>query len=271
MLFLIGLVVMYFFSITPVTASAAATLFGVSALYCAVTGVPYFVDSEIPSAVFLGLHLLVTDPSTSPRTPLGRVIFGVPTASASFALYALLGALGAADVLRQAAVRAAAEPARARRSTGSWRAIGERPLLSRARLSRRRSAARNLAHMAVWVGVLRHDDGLGRTDGMHRGDALPFWQQACAEGRPQACERLLRIEASLLRRQRGVGVQRARAATTSKDAGRAGRSPSARSRYFSRACEGRFQAGCVNLLDPSSPARANPRPSTCGCSCAKAA
>ena len=31
---------------------------------------------------------------------------------------------------------------------------------------------------------------------MHRGDSLPFWQQACAEGRPQACARLLRIEAS---------------------------------------------------------------------------
>lgn len=30
--------------------------------------------------------------------------------------------------------------------------------------------------------------------------------------------------------------------------------------YFSRACEGRFQAGCVNLLDQSTPARANPRP-----------
>ena len=31
---------------------------------------------------------------------------------------------------------------------------------------------------------------------MHRGDSLPFWEQACAEGRPHACERLLRIEAS---------------------------------------------------------------------------
>ena len=29
--------------------------------------------------------------------------------------------------------------------------------------------------------------------------------------------------------------------------------------YFSRACEARFQAGCVNLLDPGDPARANPR------------
>ena len=29
--------------------------------------------------------------------------------------------------------------------------------------------------------------------------------------------------------------------------------------YFARACEGRFQAGCVNLLDASTPAAANPR------------
>jgi hypothetical protein len=30
--------------------------------------------------------------------------------------------------------------------------------------------------------------------------------------------------------------------------------------FFSRACEARFQPGCVNLLDPGSPARAHPRP-----------
>ena len=58
-LFLIGLVVMYFFSITLVAGSAAIVLFGSSALYSAVTGVPYFIDSEIPAAVFLGLHLQI--------------------------------------------------------------------------------------------------------------------------------------------------------------------------------------------------------------------
>ena len=94
-LFLVGLVVMYFFSITPVAASAAATLFGLSALYWALTGTPYFLDSEIPTAVFLGLHLLVTDPSTSPRTPLGRTIFGILYGLGVFGLYALLGAMGA--------------------------------------------------------------------------------------------------------------------------------------------------------------------------------
>ena len=94
-LFLIGLVVMYYFSITLIAASAAAILFALSALYATVTGVPYFLDSEIPAAVFLGLHLLVTDPSTSPKTPIGKSIFGIFYGAGVFMLYALLGALGA--------------------------------------------------------------------------------------------------------------------------------------------------------------------------------
>ncbi|MGB0321115.1 MAG: hypothetical protein ACPGAF_02185, partial [Pseudohongiellaceae bacterium] len=76
-LFLIGLVVMYFFSITLVAGMAALTLFSFSTLYSFGAGVPYFIDSDIPAAVFLGLHLLVTDPSTSPRTPLGKLMFGM--------------------------------------------------------------------------------------------------------------------------------------------------------------------------------------------------
>ena len=89
-LFGIGLVVMYFFAVTPVAASAAMALFGLSALYSSATGVYYFFDSEIPVAVFLGLHLLVTDPSTSPRTYRGRVIFGVLYGFGVFALYSIL-------------------------------------------------------------------------------------------------------------------------------------------------------------------------------------
>ncbi len=45
--------------------------------------------------MFLGLHLLVTDPSTSPRTPLGKTVFGVLYGLGVFGLYALLEALGA--------------------------------------------------------------------------------------------------------------------------------------------------------------------------------
>ena len=94
-LFLIGLVVMYFFSITLVAGMAAISLFVLSTLYSSFAGVPYFLDSEIPAAVFLGLHLLVTDPSTSPRTALGKLIFGVFYGCGVFVLYTLLGALGA--------------------------------------------------------------------------------------------------------------------------------------------------------------------------------
>ena len=140
-LFLVGLVVLYFFSVTLVTASAAAVLMGFSAVYASLNGVPYFLDSEIPSAVFLGLHLLVTDPSTSPRTPLGRLLFGVLYGCGVFGLYSLLASLGPADLLRQTDVRALAEPERAvDRSVLCGRSASGR-LLHRLGSRSRRSAA----------------------------------------------------------------------------------------------------------------------------------
>jgi hypothetical protein len=254
-LFVIGLVVMYFFAITPVTAAAAATLFAASALYVAATGVPYFVDSEIPSAVFLGLHLLVTDPSTSPRTPLGRAIFGVMYGVGVFALYGLLGALGLPtfyDKLLCVPLLNLAVPGIDR----AVRALGERPALHRLGLTGPLGRA-NVAHMAVWVAFFAAMTASGATDGMHRGDSLPFWEQACADNRPNACQRLLMIETSYCNDNTGwacneLGRHYVEGRLVSPDVERA-------FVYFSRACEARFQAGCVNLLDASEPARANPR------------
>jgi hypothetical protein len=81
-LFLVGLVVMYFFAVTLVAASAAGVLFALSALYASATGVPYF-------RVWNSVRLWRVRP--------------------------LHGAwhAGRADVLRQAAVRPAAESVRA--------------------------------------------------------------------------------------------------------------------------------------------------------------
>src|SRR5207248_227546 len=75
-IFLVGLVVQALFSVTLVTLAAAATLYVLNAAYTHTTGVYYFVDSNIPAAVFLGLHLLVTDPATSPRSSLAKTLFG---------------------------------------------------------------------------------------------------------------------------------------------------------------------------------------------------
>lgn len=255
-LFLIGLVVMYFFSITAVTAGAAATLVGLSALYMQVTGVPYFVDSYIPSAVFLGLHLLVTDPSTSPRTPAGRLIFGVLYGIGVFALYAILTALGTPtfyDKLLCVPLLNLAAPA-IDRFVGS---LGQPRILHTLRLDGPLGRD-NLAHMAVWVVFFGWMSTFGAADGMHRGDSLPFWVQACGEQRPHACERLLRIEASYCGDNAGwacneLGRHHVAGQIVGQDLDRA-------FAYFARACEGRFQAGCVNLLDASTPSRVDPRP-----------
>ena len=92
------------------TCSAVVTTYLFGLAYYAATGIYFFYDSYIPIAVFLGMHLLFTDPSTSPRTELGRVIFGVLYGLSTVALYQLLGTDGSADLLRQAAAGADPEP-----------------------------------------------------------------------------------------------------------------------------------------------------------------
>jgi hypothetical protein len=254
-LFLIGLVVMYFFSITLVSGSAAIMLFSLSALYGWVTGVPYFVDSEIPSAVFLGLLLLVTDPSTSPRTPLGKSIFGGLYGVGVFGLYALLGALGAPTFydkllcvpLLNLSVQAI---------DGLVRTVGKRPGWSWWRRDWAPARA-NLAYMSVWIVFFGAMTALGRTDARHTGDSLPFWQQACEKGRRNACERLIQLESSYCGDNSGwacneLGSHYLEGRITDVDSELA-------TAYFSRACEVRFQAGCVNVLEPGSPSRADPR------------
>ena len=254
-LFLAGLIVMYFFSITLVAATAAVVLFGSSAVYSALTGVPYFLDSEIPTAVFLGLHLLVTDPSTSPRTPLGKTVLGVLYGLGVFGLYALLGALGVPTFydkllcvpLLNVSVQAIDRGVRAIRGS---------PLLTRWS-SGLAPARANLVHMAVWILFFGTMTVTGSTDGTHRGDTVPFWEHACADGRRHACERLLQIESSYCGDNSGwacneIGRHYTEGTITPPD-------PDLALAYFSQACELRFQAGCVNLLDPGRPRQADPR------------
>ncbi len=254
-LFVMGLIVMYFFSITLIAGSAAAVLFGLSALYSTLTGVPYFLDSEIPAAVFLGLHLLITDPSTSPRTPLGKTLFGALYGFGVFGLYSILGAFGAPTfydkLLCVPLLNLSVQ------GIDGWvRSIQASPTWSRWRLSRLPMRT-NLAHMAVWVVFFAAMAVLGKTDGRHAGDSVPFWEQACENGRRNACERLLQIESTYCGDNSGwacneLGRHYTLGEITVSD-------PELAFAYFSRACEARFQAGCINLLEPETPQRAIPR------------
>ena len=254
-LFLLGLVVMYFFSITLVAAFAAATMFGLSAAYTSVTGVYYFLDAEIPIAVFLGLHLLVTDPSTSPRSGTGKMIFGVLYGAGVFALFSVLGWLGVPtfydkllcvpflNLSVRAIDRLAASP-----RMGWLRLEWLRLPLSPAQI--------NLAHIGVWIAFFLTMAGIGSAGDFHEGATVPFWQGTCDDGLRKGCENLVRVETFNCEDGSGwacneLGIHTAEGLLGVPEA-------EASSVLFSRACELGFIAGCTNMIlgaiDPMSDA-----------------
>ena len=161
-LLLVGLPGQYFFGVTSMTMSAVAATYLFGLLYFAATGVYFFYDSYIPIAVFLGMHLLFTDPSTAPRTEDGED--PVRRALRSEHRGVVLAALsrGCADLLRQAATGArnesldsaagssgALEVASGGRSRGVW------PLA-------RRTPATSRLHGGLGPDVHPHEHGPGR-------------------------------------------------------------------------------------------------------------
>jgi hypothetical protein len=75
-IFALGLIVHFRFPIVLMTMSAVAGCVFFQWLHWRETGNYIFVDATVPIAVFLGMNFLFTDPMTSPRTTLGKLIFG---------------------------------------------------------------------------------------------------------------------------------------------------------------------------------------------------
>ena len=188
-LFLIGMPGQFLFGVTTMTMSAVVTTYLFSALYFAATGSYYFFDSQVPIAVFLGMHLLFTDPSTAPRTELGRIIFGISYGLSTVLLYHLLlraGMPGFYDKLLQVPIlnlsirlidRVAQSKALSRLDPA---AIGRALAPSR----------RRLIYMSIWAVAFSWMTVGGALNDRHPGQWLPFWQQACARGARHACENL---------------------------------------------------------------------------------
>jgi hypothetical protein len=193
MLFLVGLPGQLFFGVTTMTMSAVVTTYLFGLVYFAATGIYFFYDSYIPIGVFLGMHLLFNDPSTSPRTELGRIIFGALYGLSTVALYELLGSAGMPtfyDKLLQVPLL---------NLSIKWidRAARSRMLRALDPAALGRSLAphqRHFAYMSIWAiafAAMSATQGVGDS---HRGQWLPFWQQACADGRPYACPYLADLQ-----------------------------------------------------------------------------
>jgi len=235
-IFLIGLPGQFFFGVTSMTLSAVATMYGIGLIYLAVTGT-YFFFETIPISVFLGMHLLFTDPSTAPKTESGRVIFGMLYASA---VVALAPAFGFYDKLLPVlflnlTVRFIDRVARS---------AAAREIDPLAFISRFTPRPRHLAYMSVWALIfvtLMSTNQLGHAS---QGYYLPFWQEACHDGRRNACNKLGELEQTYCRDGESGWACNDLGLLIAD--GRVGDRSKAES-TFRRACDLGFVTGCENM------------------------
>ncbi len=241
-IFLIALPGQYLFGVAPMTMAAVTTTFAFSAIYYAATGSYYFVDSHVPIAVFLGMHLLFTDPATSPRTLLGRIVYGVLYGLTTVWLYNLLlsaNTPGFYDKLLQVPLlnlsvllldRLAGSPL--------WKALG--PSAWAGVWAPRR---RHLAHMGVWAVAFGAMSASGHLGDKHPGQWTPFWEQACAADKREACLNLYFLQDTYCEEGSAWACNEIGILLAERYANRV-----VAAAAFDRACTLQFAAGCDNAV-----------------------
>lgn len=241
-IFLVALPGQYLFGVSSMTLSAVATTWGFSVAYHALTGTYFFVDDHIPIAVFLGMHLLFTDPSTSPRSEAGRLMFGVTYGLSVVLLYQVLTMLGLPtfyDKLLQVplmnlAVRRfdvwAAAPWIRRWGPEAWWPTAT-------------ASGRRLAYTGAWAVGFAVVSALGHLGDHHPGHSVRVWADACDAGRTRGCAILEQIESAYCGggspwacNDLGVRMARGQVADTSRE-----------QLAFQRACQLGLEEGCLNL------------------------
>lgn len=243
-IFLVGLVVQGLFRVTLVTLASAAALYILNVLYFRITGIYWFMDAGIPIAVFLGLHLLVTDPATSPRTSFGRFIFGALYGLGVFVAYGLLEWAGAPrfyDKLLCVPLLNLMVPLIERLARDS-RLVGLPPF---AQIGRLNANAQNLLFMGIWALLfawMSATDFIGKD---HVGLRLSTWEDACAKGLRNGCRNLLSIyRDDCAAGNAGACLQYADLAVRH---GETARDPQLQVRAYARACDLTEVRGCLAL------------------------
>ena len=240
--FLVTLPAQILFGVATMTIAAVTTAFAFSAGFYALTGAYFFRDAYIPIAVFLGMHLLFTDPATSPRTEQGRVIFGVLYASFTIALAGILEFAGAPTfydkLLPIPILNLMVRRIDAVAVTGVFRYLEPARLLGLLGV-----APARLATAGLWALMFV---GLGTSGGVgdsHPGQYLPFWQEACAEGNNRACEYVADVETVYCERGSSWACNELGVTLSSL-----GGDPTIVRAAFEQACAMDFGPGCENSL-----------------------
>ncbi|MBL8730232.1 MAG: sel1 repeat family protein [Planctomycetes bacterium] len=190
-LFCLGLVVQHFFAVTLMTLAAAVVIVAIDTAHTQVTGTYLFITSNLPAAGFLGLLLLMTDPSTSPRTNLGRALFGAGYGLGYVLMFELLGDLGAPELyaklfpvpILNLTVRWLDRLARS-----GW--TGRLNTRWETALAPRRT---NLVHITIWATIFLSLQFTGHLSEPHPGHEVGFWKRAFAEGRLNAPRKLRNV------------------------------------------------------------------------------
>ena len=243
-IFLVALPGQLFFGVARMTLAAVATTYLFSLAYYQATGTYFFYDSHIPVQVFLGMHLLFTDPSTSPRSESGRISFGILYALGVIVFYVLLEMIGAPtlfDKLLPVPILNLLV-----RRIDSLMASKPLAALDPARIGSGLSPSqRNVAYTAIWAAffiMLSLTQGVGDR---HPGQYLPFWTNACQVGNERACRYATVLTQIYCVNGSGWACNEA------------GIAESARSQRpepsFKRACDQGFTPGCENLARAASP------------------
>jgi hypothetical protein len=197
-IFCLGLIVQSLFRVTLVTLFSVAALCGMNLLYTQATGDYNFIDSNIPVSVFLGCHLLITDPATSPRRNIGKIVFGFLYGLGVFGMYRFLAAIHAPEFYDKLLCVPALNLAvplldrfGASAESGLRRLSNSAPVRAIWDWSPQRS---NLAWMSVWILFFA---GMVSTGFLAKGKDHPggdpeYWHRACEAGRGDACEKWTR-------------------------------------------------------------------------------
>lgn len=240
--FLVTLPAQILFGVATMTIASVVTAYTWSVLYYGATGTFYFRDAFVPIAVFLGMHLLFTDPATSPRTEQGRVMYGVSYAVLTIALAGLLERFEAPtfyDKLLPIPMLNLMV-----RRFDAW---ASEPILRKLEPARILGGVGvdnpRLATAGLWVMIFLGLSAVGGVGDDHPGQYLPFWDEACREGNVRACRTAAQMEGVYCGRGSGWACnERGILLATRLD------DPAAARADFHEACELGFAPGCDNVL-----------------------